>query len=155
MIWRGSYGEIRGARRAVVTSARTMRPPRAPRGFRLANLATAIQGAARAGDSVAVSRLGLATTVSRPAIIPSSRAIALLVPDPGIEHAVGQVDHQVQDQDDRGDEEDDGLEHDEIPVDDAVDQDRKSTRLNSSHGYISYAVFCLKKKKDYTHDSDT
>src|SRR2546429_6588995 len=29
--------------------------------------------------------------------------------------------------------------------------DRKSTRLNSSHGYISYAVFCLKKKKnEYT-----
>src|SRR2546422_2274950 len=28
--------------------------------------------------------------------------------------------------------------------------DRKSTRLNSSHGYISYAVFCLKKKK--AHD---
>src|SRR2546422_7837866 len=27
------------------------------------------------------------------------------------------------------------------------DGDRKSTRLNSSHGYISYAVFCLKKKK--------
>src|SRR5687768_18218048 len=27
--------------------------------------------------------------------------------------------------------------------------DRKSTRLNSSHGYISYAVFCLKKKKTY------
>src|SRR2546429_9347265 len=27
-------------------------------------------------------------------------------------------------------------------------QDRKSTRLNSSHGYISYAVFCLKKKKN-------
>src|SRR5687768_18183620 len=25
-------------------------------------------------------------------------------------------------------------------------EDRKSTRLNSSHGYISYAVFCLKKK---------
>src|SRR2546429_6213654 len=31
-------------------------------------------------------------------------------------------------------------------VDGAI-QDRKSTRLNSSHGYISYAVFCLKKKK--------
>src|SRR2546422_6755088 len=29
-------------------------------------------------------------------------------------------------------------------------QDRKSTRLNSSHGYISYAVFCLKKKKTVT-----
>src|SRR2546422_2872529 len=28
-----------------------------------------------------------------------------------------------------------------------VEEDRKSTRLNSSHGYISYAVFCLKKKK--------
>src|SRR2546422_5437503 len=28
-----------------------------------------------------------------------------------------------------------------------VARDRKSTRLNSSHGYISYAVFCLKKKK--------
>src|SRR5256884_6885183 len=27
-------------------------------------------------------------------------------------------------------------------------QDRKSTRLNSSHGYISYAVFCLKKKQN-------
>src|SRR2546422_3611571 len=29
--------------------------------------------------------------------------------------------------------------------------DRKSTRLNSSHGYISYAVFCLKKKKNYKY----
>src|SRR2546422_8535117 len=44
-------------------------------------------------------------------------------------------------------------------------RDRKSTRLNSSHGYISYAVFCLKKKKmeidhkqqhrlDYVHDDE-
>src|SRR2546422_8490418 len=31
-----------------------------------------------------------------------------------------------------------------------ADGDRKSTRLNSSHGYISYAVFCLKKKKKHT-----
>src|SRR2546422_8115384 len=31
--------------------------------------------------------------------------------------------------------------------DPACVEDRKSTRLNSSHGYISYAVFCLKKKK--------
>src|SRR3712207_6970011 len=29
----------------------------------------------------------------------------------------------------------------------AIDRDRKSTRLNSSHANISYAVFCLKKKK--------
>src|SRR2546422_7801764 len=30
----------------------------------------------------------------------------------------------------------------------AAEADRKSTRLNSSHGYISYAVFCLKKKNE-------
>src|SRR2546429_5365485 len=33
----------------------------------------------------------------------------------------------------------------------SADGDRKSTRLNSSHGYISYAVFCLKKKKQRLH----
>src|SRR2546422_4732312 len=33
---------------------------------------------------------------------------------------------------------------------DRLQRDRKSTRLNSSHGYISYAVFCLKKKKKTT-----
>src|SRR2546422_6651478 len=32
--------------------------------------------------------------------------------------------------------------------------DRKSTRLNSSHGYISYAVFCLKKKKNVLSDAN-
>src|SRR5208282_6640635 len=34
-----------------------------------------------------------------------------------------------------------------------VAKDRKSTRLNSSHGSISYAVFCLKKKKKPYSDS--
>src|SRR5687768_18224157 len=33
--------------------------------------------------------------------------------------------------------------------------DRKSTRLNSSHGYISYAVFCLKKKKKKKKNKST
>src|SRR5205809_1908960 len=33
-------------------------------------------------------------------------------------------------------------------------RDRKSTRLNSSHGYISYAVFCLKKKNNQTKATD-
>src|SRR5687768_17950635 len=33
-----------------------------------------------------------------------------------------------------------------------INSDRKSTRLNSSHGYISYAVFCLKKKKNNTKE---
>src|SRR2546422_5945684 len=36
----------------------------------------------------------------------------------------------------------------------ALDGDRKSTRLNSSHGYISYAVFCLKKKKQTPKERD-
>src|SRR2546429_2141692 len=35
---------------------------------------------------------------------------------------------------------------DELGTRDEIRRDRKSTRLNSSHGYISYAVFCLKKK---------
>src|SRR2546422_4508266 len=37
-------------------------------------------------------------------------------------------------------------DHNEHPLGEPA-RDRKSTRLNSSHGYISYAVFCLKKKK--------
>src|SRR3712207_8803677 len=36
-----------------------------------------------------------------------------------------------------------------LDVGEVGDQDRKSTRLNSSHANISYAVFCLKKKKKY------
>src|SRR2546422_6780981 len=45
-----------------------------------------------------------------------------------------------------------GIEHGTVAVLDQRNRqhevtDRKSTRLNSSHGYISYAVFCLKKKK--------
>src|SRR2546422_5566261 len=38
-----------------------------------------------------------------------------------------------------------------LRADDSDEGDRKSTRLNSSHGYISYAVFCLKKKKKKTN----
>src|SRR2546422_7658165 len=41
-----------------------------------------------------------------------------------------------------------------LPIEHQVDKelDRKSTRLNSSHGYISYAVFCLKKKNNKMTD---
>src|SRR5687768_18208759 len=39
------------------------------------------------------------------------------------------------------------LNHASSKLIDLKQVDRKSTRLNSSHGYISYAVFCLKKKK--------
>src|SRR5687768_17870115 len=51
-------------------------------------------------------------------------------------HVVGGADH--------------GALHGQLPLLRVVGLgvgDRKSTRLNSSHGYISYAVFCLKKKK--------
>src|SRR2546422_8508739 len=40
-----------------------------------------------------------------------------------------------------------------LPRPDDGGGDRKSTRLNSSHGYISYAVFCLKKKKKRSDNS--
>src|SRR2546422_7881997 len=41
-----------------------------------------------------------------------------------------------------------------VPLWRLILKDRKSTRLNSSHGYISYAVFCLKKKKTQLHARD-
>src|SRR5687768_18276143 len=40
-----------------------------------------------------------------------------------------------------------------LPLSEDGELDRKSTRLNSSHGYISYAVFCLKKKKHNAFNS--
>src|SRR5687768_18000097 len=52
----------------------------------------------------------------------------------------GLFDHVVADVDDQV-----GLGDGAVQI--VVIGDRKSTRLNSSHGYISYAVFCLKKKK--------
>src|SRR5205809_4301749 len=51
--------------------------------------------------------------------------------------------------------------YDHIPNNVALDYhygdtaDRKSTRLNSSHGYISYAVFCLKKKRYFANTLDS
>src|SRR3712207_6888156 len=42
------------------------------------------------------------------------------------------------------------VQHDVVAADRDVLLDRKSTRLNSSHANISYAVFCLKKKKNST-----
>src|SRR2546427_7990182 len=42
-----------------------------------------------------------------------------------------------------------GLSVGDAHVSDQLQQDRKSTRLNSSHSQISYAVFCLKKKRNY------
>src|SRR5688572_32515879 len=42
----------------------------------------------------------------------------------------------------------------QMPGLDGYEVDRKSTRLNSSHSQISYAVFCLKKKKTALHQSE-
>src|SRR2546422_8815329 len=42
-----------------------------------------------------------------------------------------------------------------VPTHGTGPRDRKSTRLNSSHGYISYAVFCLKKKKKTDNKTKT
>src|SRR2546422_3100609 len=41
-----------------------------------------------------------------------------------------------------------------LSLHDVLSGDRKSTRLNSSHGYISYAVFCLKKKNMSSASTD-
>src|SRR3712207_8813588 len=43
----------------------------------------------------------------------------------------------------------------EYVIPDDTIKDRKSTRLNSSHANISYAVFCLKKNNNHTHTSHT
>src|SRR5256885_9975790 len=47
-----------------------------------------------------------------------------------------------------------GLQYEEVPPQYAAVQDRKSTRLNSCHLVISYAVFCLKKKKYSIYSSN-
>src|SRR3712207_7416986 len=44
-----------------------------------------------------------------------------------------------------------GGDADEVALVALGEEDRKSTRLNSSHANISYAVFCLKKKQSYQH----
>src|SRR2546426_2396060 len=46
------------------------------------------------------------------------------------------------------------VEHERLEIRGEVNLDRKSTRLNSSHLVISYAVFCLKKKKNTTSSHD-
>src|SRR2546422_3370063 len=45
--------------------------------------------------------------------------------------------------------------HGELDAEQVFGRDRKSTRLNSSHGYISYAVFCLKKKKKKNNKNES
>src|SRR5438105_10796061 len=47
-----------------------------------------------------------------------------------------------------------GCENEQVPLCYGMHGDRKSTRLNSSHEWISYAVFCLKKKKTHEGSQD-
>src|SRR3712207_7614815 len=64
--------------------------------------------------------------------------------------------HPVCDDEDAGglqQGQDDAAQPVQAPVQPLVGQDRKSTRLNSSHANISYAVFCLKKKKKSYSDT--
>src|SRR5690625_5530165 len=64
----------------------------------------------------------------------------LCITDPRVDQAVAEVDEQVHNGEDDAEHEHGTLNHREIAL-----TDRKSTRLNSSHVAISYAVFCLKK----------
>src|SRR2546422_2984058 len=77
------------------------------------------------------------TTLFRSPMVPGhEQATARLTPDGGLELRVGVHSHGQ------------GLDPDAQFQAAVGREDRKSTRLNSSHGYISYAVFCLKKKKN-------
>src|SRR3712207_7523511 len=68
---------------------------------------------------------------------------------PRLQEAFGRHDAQVAAAPQAGGVEARGLHRREpLPPDPLRPQDRKSTRLNSSHANISYAVFCLKKKKN-------
>src|SRR5687768_17755843 len=74
------------------------------------------------------------------------------------DHAVGNVEQRERDRRQRHEDDAAERDHDLVAPGDQPPrcqnpEDRKSTRLNSSHGYISYAVFCLKKKKKKTNNN--
>src|SRR5687768_17730321 len=75
----------------------------------------------------AIKKLGLVVAIAGAAFGPAltAQAAGLLIAEGGFGGVLEIKEHDVQ----------------------VTIKDRKSTRLNSSHGYISYAVFCLKKKK--------
>src|SRR2546422_6065054 len=83
----------------------------------------------RLGERAAEHREVLREHVHQPAVDPTGAR----------HHAVAQV-LLVREPEVRG-----AVRHEPVQLHERPD--RKSTRLNSSHGYISYAVFCLKKKK--------
>src|SRR5207245_6862283 len=84
-------------------------------------------------------RLGVVAHFEGP-IEPDVHPLGVLADDDEIDVGVATTGH------DRLDRADVGIQLELLA------QDRKSTRLNSSHGSISYAVFCLKKKKQETYE---
>src|SRR5688572_32466273 len=74
------------------------------------------------------------------------RSLRLGLADDAHQHGRGEVEEHDQDQHRRGQSRGIGAVGD-APARAPAAEDRKSTRLNSSHSQISYAVFCLKKKK--------
>src|SRR5438132_10244784 len=84
------------------------------------------------------------------------RSTASFKLDPRIHHSIQQIAGEVHHDVRQGDDQDGGLHLwviaradrlDQQPAQPGPGEDQKSTRLNSSHTVISYAVFCLKKKK--------
>src|SRR5690625_6461120 len=73
------------------------------------------------------------------------------LPDQCATHHTGQLQRRLEPEPDRQRL----LRRFEPEYDDTGVEDRKSTRLNSSHVAISYAVFCLKKKKQIEHKQAT
>src|SRR5438093_8489199 len=102
-----------GARTAVTTRARTMKPPTAPSGLRLANPMTAIHGVATGFHSTRISGSAVPAVVSPGVSVFGDGVMVLLVANPRVEQAVREIDQQVQHQDDHGEAPDDGLQHHE------------------------------------------
>src|SRR5438270_5240723 len=78
--------------------------------------------------------------------------VLLEVADRGLHH-LGALQHERQLHLTGAEQLTDDLHALEQGVVDDLERDRKSTRLNSSHSQISYAVFCLKKKKKKTNNT--
>src|SRR5437764_12723091 len=97
---------------------------------------------ARAGDFVSIRPRHVMTHDNTGAVIPKFRQIgATKIADPA--QPVFAIDHDIQNTTPKNLE-----KYANIEAFAGVLLDRKSTRLNSSHRCISYAVFCLKKKKN-------
>src|SRR5438128_6154764 len=95
------------------------------------------------GPAVGAEALGDRVRISRAGLVRDQGAVDVL----GIA-GVLDLDHP------HGREADDGAAREAGVEDHHGEKDRKSTRLNSSHGSISYAVFCLKKKNNNNSQID-